>query len=224
MGCLTCLPAYAQFRTFSDDRGVVVFTNESAATPAKATSIASPSKAPAAGTASSIAAPASSSLNAARPTTPQELDQLVQKTAEKHQVDPRLVRAVIATESNWNTGAVSKKGAQGLMQLQPDTAQKLGVADAFDPAQNVDGGVRYLSMMLDRYHGDMHLALAAYNAGPGAVDRSGGVPQIAETRNYVQKVTSAYLGGTGLQPPTIVKPMPIYRAVNGSGRVVFTNE
>ena len=218
MSGLTCLSARAQLRSFADERGVIVFTNESSAPPAKAKPVA---------TSASHPAPAASvppSTSTPRPTTPQELDQLVQKTAEKHQVDPRLVRAVIATESNWNTGAVSRKGAQGLMQLQPDTAQKLGVADAFDPAQNVDGGVRYLGMMLDRYNGDVHLALAAYNAGPGAVDRSGGVPRIAETRNYVQKVTTAYLGGTGLQPAAVVKPVPIYRAVDGSGRVVFTNE
>ena len=141
-------------------------------------------------------------------------------------MDPRLVRAVIATESNWNVAAVSGKGAQGLMQLIPTTAQQLGVYDAFDPAQNVDGGVRYLSMMLDRYNGDVPRALAAYNAGPGAVDRSGGVPRIRETRNYVQKVTSAYLGGTGLQPRAMsaAAPLPIYRAVEADGRVVFRNE
>jgi soluble lytic murein transglycosylase-like protein len=148
----------------------------------------------------------------------------VQTTAEKHRVDPRLVRAVIATESNWNAGAVSSKGARGLMQLHPDTAQQLGVADAFDPAQNVDGGVRYLGMMLDRYNGDVHMALAAYNAGPGAVDRSGGIPRITETQNYVQKVTSAYIGGTGLRPRSVAAPIGIYRAVESDGRVVFRNE
>jgi soluble lytic murein transglycosylase-like protein len=165
-------------------------------------------------------------MSTARRTTPEELDQLVQKTAEKHRVDPRLVRAVIATESNWNATAVSRKGAQGLMQLIPETAQQLGVADAFDPAQNVDGGVRYLSMMLERYNGDVHMALAAYNAGPGAVDRSGGMPRFQETRNYVQKVTSAYLGGTGLQPRAMATAarIPIYRAVDADGRVVFRNE
>ena len=159
-----------------------------------------------------------------RLTTPQELDRIVQTTAEKHRVDPRLVRAVIYAESNWNAAAVSRRGAQGLMQLNPDTAQQLGVEDAFDPAQNVDGGVRYLGMMLDRYNGDVHRALAAYNAGPGAVDRSGGIPRITETQNYVQKVTSAYVGGTGLRPRTVDAPMRIYRVVEADGRVVFRNE
>lgn len=225
MGGLVYLPLPAQIKSVSDERGVVVFINETPppAKPAPASKAAAKTAAAApTATASPTTAPAANSTP--RPTTPQELDQLVQTTAEKHSVDPRLVRAVISTESNWNPGAVSRKGAQGLMQLHPDTAQKLGVADAFDPAQNVDGGVRYLSMMLDRYHGDMHLALAAYNAGPGAVDRSGGVPRIAETRNYVQKVTSAYLGGTGLKPAAMPKAVPIYRAVGDDGRVVFTNE
>ena len=197
-----CVPARAQLRRLADERGIVVFVNEGPAAPAKETIVATAPATPAAPKAS---VPGSTSTP--KRTTPQELDQLVQKTAEKHRVDPRLVRAVIATESNWNATAVSRKGAQGLMQLIPDTAQQLGVADAFDPAQNVDGGVRYLASMLDRYNGDLPKALAAYNAGPGAVDRSGGVPQITETRNYVQKVTSAYLGGTGLQPSAIVAPI-----------------
>ena len=220
---LMCLSARAQLKSFADERGILVFVNEGPAVPPATKSAAKAD--PAVTGATSPAVPAASSpVGTGRPTTPQELDRLVQSTAEKHRVDPRLVRAVIATESNWNAAAVSRKGAQGLMQLIPGTAQQLGVADAFDPAQNVDGGVRYLAMMLDRYNGDLPRALAAYNAGPGAVDRSGGVPRFQETRNYVQKVTSAYLGGTGLRPSAIVTPIPIYRAVEADGRVVFRNE
>ena len=149
---------------------------------------------------------------------------MVQDASEKHHVDPKLVRAVISAESNWNASAVSRKGALGLMQLVPGTAQRLGVGNAFDPAQNVDAGVRYLGMLLERYNGDLSKALAAYNAGPGIVDRFGGVPNFPETRNYVQKVTSTYFGpgaGTGFQPQA---PRPIYRTVEADGRVVFTNE
>jgi soluble lytic murein transglycosylase-like protein len=220
---LACLPARAQVRAIANERGNLVFVNDVSAIPAKTEKATKPLVSPA--PAPSVEAQAESApATSPRPTTPQELDHIVQTTAEKHRVDPRLVRAVIATESNWNATAVSRKGAQGLMQLNPDTAQQLGVADAFDPAQNVDGGVRYLGMMLDRYNGDVHRALAAYNAGPGAVDRSGGIPRIAETRNYVQKVTSAYVGGTGLQPRTVAAPMKIYRAVEDDGRVVFRNE
>jgi soluble lytic murein transglycosylase-like protein len=217
---LVCVPARAQFRLTANSRGNLVFVNDLPVVPAKTETVASTPAVPATSLAIGRSVPAAKS----RPTTPQELDRIVQTTAEKHRVDPRLVRAVIATESNWDTGAVSSKGAQGLMQLNPDTAQELGVADAFDPVQNVDGGVRYLGMMLNRYNGDMHMALAAYNAGPGAVDRSGGIPRIAETQNYVRKVTSAYVGGTGLHPRTVEAPIRIYRAVEPDGRVVFTNE
>jgi soluble lytic murein transglycosylase-like protein len=222
---LMCVPAHAQLKMLADEQGKPVYIYEGPAASSVPTVAAKPDPSvttPAPRATPAAFAPASTS----RRTTAEELDLIVQKTAEKHRVDPRLVRAVIATESNWNVAAVSRKGAQGLMQLIPETAQQLGVYDAFDPAQNVDGGVRYLSMMLDRYNGDVHKALAAYNAGPGAVDRSGGVPRIPETRNYVQKVTSAYLGGTGLQPRALseASPLPIYRAVEADGRVVFRNE
>jgi soluble lytic murein transglycosylase-like protein len=217
---LSCLSTRAQVRAVANERGNLVFVNDSPAVPAQRQKVASKSSASA-----EPAKPAEpASAPSTRLTTPQEIDRIVQTTAEKHRVDPRLVRAVISTESNWNSTAISRKGAQGLMQLNPYTAQQLGVSDAFDPAQNVDGGVRYLGMMLDRYNGDVHMALAAYNAGPGAVDRSGGIPRIAETRNYVQKVTSAYVGGTGLRPRTVAAPLQIYRAVEADGRVVFRNE
>ena len=119
-------------------------------------------------------------------------EKLVREDAERNHVDPALVRAVIETESNWNPKAFSHKGAGGLMQLIPTTAQRFGAYDVFNPQQNVDAGVRYLKALLQRYNGNLDLALAAYNAGEGAVDRAHGVPAIRETRDYVHKVQDAY--------------------------------
>jgi len=99
----------------------------------------------------------------------------------------------------------------------------MGVGDAFDPVQNVDGGTHYLSTLLQRYNGDVHKALAAYNAGPGAVDRFGGVPNFPETRDYVRRVTSTYFA-SGSTFETEPKARPIYRSTDANGRLVFTNE
>jgi soluble lytic murein transglycosylase-like protein len=152
------------------------------------------------------------------------VDQLVREAAERHRVDPALVRAVIETESNWNPGAYSRKGAIGLMQLIPTTAQRFGASDAFNPKQNVDAGVRYLKTLLERYNGNLDLALAAYNAGEGAVDRAHGIPAYRETRNYVQKVQSAYYRpGSGHLESAYVRPNAIHRDVDANGRIIFSN-
>jgi soluble lytic murein transglycosylase-like protein len=126
----------------------------------------------------------------------QEIDAAIDQAASRHNVDPSLVRAVIKVESNFNPNAVSRKGAMGLMQLMPQTARLLNVSNPFDPEQNVDAGVRQLKQLMENYGGDVKLTLAAYNAGPGAVARSAGVPHYAETRQYVKRITQLYYGGT----------------------------
>src|SRR5208337_4278869 len=153
------------------------------------------------------------------------VEKLVREDAERHHVDPALVRAVIETESNWYPAAISRKGALGLLQLIPTTAQRFGVNDAFSPKQNVDAGVKYLKTLLERYNGNLDLALAAYNAGEGAVDRAHGIPSYRETRNYVQRVQEAYFRpGSGRLDSAYVRANQIHRVVEPSGRVVFTND
>ncbi len=123
-----------------------------------------------------------------------ELDGYIQAAAMNHQVDPLLVKAVIKAESNFDSNAISPKGAQGLMQLMPGTAGDLRVANPFDPQQNINGGTRFLRSLLDRYNGNVELSLAAYNAGPKRVEAAGGVPRIPETREYIARVLQNYRG------------------------------
>src|SRR5579862_2862437 len=122
------------------------------------------------------------------PHTSQPMNEVINAVSSRHHLDPDLINSVIHAESGFNPRAVSPKGAQGLMQLMPPTASRLGVADAFDPAGNVDGGTRYLRELLEKYNFDMVKALAAYNAGPQRVQQYNGVPPYAETRAYVAKV------------------------------------
>jgi len=122
---------------------------------------------------------------------PEHYDGVIQRTARMHGLPAALVKAVIRAESNFDPGARSTKGAMGLMQLMPDTAQAMGVHDPWQAEQNVRGGTRYLRSMVNRY-GDVRLALAAYNAGPRAVDRYGAIPPYQETQEYVRRVLAYY--------------------------------
>ena len=153
------------------------------------------------------------------------VEKLVREAADRHSVDPALVRAVIETESNWNPKAWSHKGAGGLMQLIPTTAHRYGASDVFNPQQNIDAGVKHLKWLLERYNGNLDLALAAYNAGEGAVDRAHGIPAFRETRNYVQKVQNAYFRpGSGRLADAYVNSRAIHKDVSPDGRIIFTNE
>jgi hypothetical protein len=121
-------------------------------------------------------------------------DSLIESYAEKYGVSPQLVRAVIKTESGGNTHAVSRAGAMGLMQLMPSDVKDAGIADPFDAEQNIDAGTKQLSNLLNKYHGNLDLTLAGYNAGPGNVRKYGGVPPFTETQNYIRKVRAAMDG------------------------------
>ncbi|MBS4198687.1 lytic transglycosylase domain-containing protein [Bacillus sp. FJAT-49732] len=125
-------------------------------------------------------------------TIPDNLEAIIQKASEVYNLPAKLIKSIIKHESNFNSTAVSHAGASGLMQLMPQTAKGLGVNDIFDPLQNVMGGSKYLRNMLDKYDGNLVLALAAYNAGPGNVDKYGGIPPFKETQNYVRKVTDTF--------------------------------
>ena len=139
-------------------------------------------------------------------------DAIIEEHAQRHSLRPELVRAVIQVESGFNPRALSPKGAMGLMQLMPATARDLGVLNAYDPEDNIRGGTRYLRLLLDKYDGDERLALAAYNAGPGAVDKYGRqVPPYRETEKYVQKVGSK--AGPGADAASITPRLIIYKTI-----------
>jgi soluble lytic murein transglycosylase-like protein len=151
----------------------------------------------------------------------EDIDRYIEEAAARHNVDPDLVRAVIKVESNFNPRAVSRKGAMGLMQLMPATARRYDVSNPFDARQNVDAGVRHLKGLLENFRGNVPLTLAAYNAGEGAVERSGGIPPYTETRNYVRRITHLLEDDSSLQTAGMPVPIRVYR--DDRGRLVITN-
>jgi len=203
--------ATAQLRTRIDANGVEWITNPVSGKAAAVQPLATTGEAPAS--------------KSAAPSRPSAYDDLIREHAAHYDVNPGLVRAVVQVESNFNASARSPKGAMGLMQLMPATAQQFGVANPFDPSENIRGGTAYLRQLLDRYDNDKRLALAAYNAGPGAVDKYGEtVPPYRETREYVARVNEVSDGEEGAARPRAVGT--IYKVVeirDGREVVTYTN-
>jgi soluble lytic murein transglycosylase len=144
-------------------------------------------------------------------------DQIIKSKSKKYNIEPAMIKAVITAESNWDSKAVSKKGAIGLMQLMPPTARDMQVQNPFDPEQNIEGGTKYLKKLLDRFNGNIRLALAAYNAGPGKVEKSRGIPAITETNKFVKNVIEIYKGKSNN------KPVRIYKVTYDDGTILYTN-
>ena len=149
-----------------------------------------------------------------------KLSTLIGKVAQQEGLDPHLLSAVVAAESQFDVASVSTRGAVGLMQLMPDTARELGVVNRFNPEQNLRGGARYLRKMIKRYPGNLSMALAAYNAGPSAVVRFGGVPPFPETKRYISKVLGRYakmVPGRDKSPKRIASQQKSDRTPTGAG-------
>ena len=153
----------------------------------------------------------------------------INNAAKKYNLDSELLKAVISTESNFDRYAVSPKGAKGLMQLMPATAKAMGVKDVFDVNQNIDGGAKYLRYLLDLYDENLELALAAYNAGPQAVEKYNGVPPYKETKNYIRIINRKYKSNNFyfVTPSKItsyfIDAKPIKQKIDKNGKVIFTN-
>ena len=200
------LCAQENIRVQRDARGRVVVTNTKGGAYAGART-------------AHVSLPLAASHRAQVPAASRQLAPLIRQAARRHGVSAELIRAVVAVESGFDPRAVSPRGARGLMQLMPATAAELNVDNVYDPRQNLDGGTRYLRALLDGFDGDLRLALAAYNAGPEAVRRHGGVPPYPETQEYVQKVLQRLAdGGGGQSGPRNLTP---YR--DSRGHLVLSN-
>jgi len=204
--------SYGQARySYIDEDGVQNFTNIAPVRPVYDLKIS--------GTPEQVAPPATQTKSKS-----QSYDPLIEKYAAENQLDPSLIRSIIAQESGFNEKAVSPKGAQGLMQLMPATAARLGVKNSFDPEQNIQGGVKHFRFLMDNFNNNLELSLAAYNAGENLVQKLGRVPAIRETRDYVQSITQRYgkkefsfqVQETPRNPQTL-------RCVDESGMLLLTN-
>lgn len=217
--CLPCSPRIcaADIYQYTDEQGVVHFSNVGVGKNKKFKRVKNePRREEASDPAAKIPGPLKRSSSAE---IPHSYHEIINAACYRHGVDPSLVHAVIKVESDFNPYAMSKKGAMGLMQLMPQTAVELNVKNSFSPLENIDGGVRYLRYLMDRYEGNLSLALAAYNAGETTVKRWGTIPPIKETQNYVKRILSLYNGSGG----TLAPRYTIYIGYGEDGGLVMTD-
>ena len=216
--CLPWSAASADIYRYTDEAGVITFTNESggknhkrikAEPRQRAGEIATPS--------SPSAAPTGNTISSAN--IPSSYLDIISAACSRHNVDPALVHALVKVESDFNPYALSRKGAMGLMQLMPQTALDLNVRNSFNPSDNIDGGVKYLKYLIDRYEGNLSLALAAYNSGETAVKKWGTIPPFKETQLYVQRILSLYNGKNRLFVPRYT----IYMGYAEDGSLLLTD-
>ena len=208
----------ADIYQYTDDKGVVHFTNFSGSKNLKRVK-AEPLR-PERVTVTPTPVPSRQSADVA-PSTPMPTTyrELIHASCARHGVDPALVHAIVKVESDFNPYAVSRKGAMGLMQLMPQTAVDLNVQNSFNPTDNIDGGVKYLRYLMDRYEGNLSLALAAYNSGESAVKKWGTIPPFKETQNYVQRILKIYNTNSKVYVPRYT----IYMGYSEDGSLIFTD-
>ena len=206
--------AWADIYQYTDADGVLHFTNVSGGKNHKR--VKTETTRPPEARLTPVTQSASSSLSSAN--IPSSYLDLIDSACNRHGVDPSLVHAVVKVESDFNPYAMSKKGAMGLMQLMPQTAVDLNVRNSFNPTENIDGGVKYLRYLIDRYEGNLSLALAAYNAGETAVKRWGTIPPFKETQQYVQRILKLYNGKGGFAPR-----YTIYMGYGDDGSLLLTD-
>lgn len=216
LACAAPVPAAADIYQYTDRNGTVHFTNVGGGRNHKRVK-SEPSR-----TGESAGSSGGSIISSSN--IPSDYLEIIDKACSRHGVDPSLVHAVVKVESDFNPYAVSRKGARGLMQLMPRTALIMNVKNAFDPTQNIDGGVKYLKQLIDRYEGNLSLALAAYNSGETAVKKWGTIPPFRETQNYVRRILKLYNGSDVPVPANYVtRYTTIYMGYNDDGSLIVTD-
>jgi hypothetical protein len=220
--------AVANIYQYVDDAGVIHFSNVDVGTGKKYRKVKTEPNSTRFARAESRQAPAqseqtqtsSAAIPAPEGVSRSAYSDIITTACNRHGVDPALVHAIVKVESGFNPYALSRKGAMGLMQLMPQTAVDMNVTNIFNPHENIDGGVKYLRYLIDRYEGNLSLALAAYNSGETAVKKWGTIPPFPETQNYVQRVLGLY-NGTGI---SITPHYTIYMGYGDDGALIFTDD
>jgi transglycosylase-like protein with SLT domain/uncharacterized protein DUF4124 len=219
--CLSFEPAIADIYQYTDDNGVIHFSDVDAGHGRKYRKVKTePRKGQATASARSAVRSQARASSPGVVNVPESYIDIINTACDRHGIDPALVHAIVKVESDFNPFAMSRKGAMGLMQLMPQTALDMNVRNTFNPGENIDGGVKYLRYLIDRYEGNLSLALAAYNSGETAVKKWGTVPPFPETQNYVQRVLKLYNGPGNLITPAYT----IYVGYGDDGSILLTDD